>query len=188
MIDSGFAERLAAARAGEAWAVEALWHDLHPRILRFLRGVDPRHAEDLASETWLRIARDLGRFDGTEPEFRAWVFTIARYRWIDGRRRGRRDLAVSLPSEALSGVPAPDDPAKAVEDAAGLEAALALVRQLPPDLGEVILLRVVAGLDVAHVARIVGKRPGTVRVLQHRGLQRLAARLGSTAPLELRKL
>ena len=45
---------------------------------------------------------------------------------------------------------------------------------LVPDQAEVLLLRILAGLDVQRVAEIVGKRPGTVRVLQHRGLRRLA--------------
>ena len=56
-------------------------------------------------------------------------------------------------------------------------AALALVAELPPDQAEVVALRVLAGLEVAEVARIVGKRPGTVRVLAHRGLRRLAERM-----------
>jgi RNA polymerase sigma-70 factor (ECF subfamily) len=46
----------------------------------------------------------------------------------------------------------------------------------------VVLLRVVAGLDVTEVARIVGKRPGAVRVLAHRGLRRLAEQLATEAP------
>ena len=50
----------------------------------------------------------------------------------------------------------------------------ALVRALPADQAEVILLRTIAGLDVAQVAEVMGRRPGTVRVLQHRGLRRLA--------------
>jgi RNA polymerase sigma-70 factor (ECF subfamily) len=53
-------------------------------------------------------------------------------------------------------------------------AALALVAELPPDQAEVVALRVLGGLEVAEVARIVGKRPGAVRVLAHRGLRRLA--------------
>jgi RNA polymerase sigma-70 factor, ECF subfamily len=56
-------------------------------------------------------------------------------------------------------------------------AALALVAELPADQAEVVALRVLGGLDVAEVARIVGKRPGTVRVLAHRGLRRLARRV-----------
>jgi RNA polymerase sigma-70 factor (ECF subfamily) len=50
-------------------------------------------------------------------------------------------------------------------------------RTLPRDQAEVVLLRVVAGLDVAQVATITGKRPGTVRVVAHRALRRLARRL-----------
>ncbi len=58
-------------------------------------------------------------------------------------------------------------------------AALDLVATLPPDQAEAIILRVVAGLDVSQVAELMGKRPGTVRVLTHRGLRRLAERLGA---------
>ena len=49
---------------------------------------------------------------------------------------------------------------------------------LPADQAEAIVLRVVAGLEVQRVAELMGKRPGTVRVLTHRGLRRLAERLG----------
>jgi DNA-directed RNA polymerase specialized sigma24 family protein len=56
-------------------------------------------------------------------------------------------------------------------------AALAMVAELPADQAEVVALRVLGGLEVAEVARIVGKRPGTVRVLAHRGLRQLAKQL-----------
>jgi RNA polymerase sigma-70 factor (ECF subfamily) len=54
------------------------------------------------------------------------------------------------------------------------EAAIARIATLPSNQAEVVLLRVLAGLSVREVAAIVGKRPGTVRVLQHRALRRLA--------------
>jgi RNA polymerase sigma-70 factor (ECF subfamily) len=57
------------------------------------------------------------------------------------------------------------------------EAALERVATLPPDQAEVILLRVLGGLPVDEVATILGKRPGTIRVAQHRALRRLAAEL-----------
>jgi len=56
-----------------------------------------------------------------------------------------------------------------------------VVATLPPDQAEAVALRVVAGLDVDRVAEIMRKRPGTVRVLTHRGLRRLAERLGADA-------
>lgn len=61
-----------------------------------------------------------------------------------------------------------------VAASAGDEAAQRIVSLLSADQAEVILLRVVADLSVDQVAKIIGKRPGTVRVLQSRGLKRLS--------------
>ena len=83
-------------------------------------------------------------------------------------------------AETVDGADAAADPQLVVTEAAGTDAALALIATLPPDQAEVVLLRVVAGLDVATVAGIVDKQPGNVRVLAHRGLQRLMNRVGVT--------
>jgi RNA polymerase sigma-70 factor (ECF subfamily) len=169
-----FADVLEAARQGSHQAIAVLWRELHPRLLRFLRGLDPAAAEDVEAETWFVAARDLADFDGDERQFRAWMFTIARNRLIDWRRYEARRPSVAVTPEALDR-PADDDPAATALDAVGAEAAMALVRAcLPREQAEVILLRVVGGLEVAEVAAIVGKRSGTVRVLQHRGLRQLA--------------
>ena len=50
-----------------------------------------------------------------------------------------------------------------------------MIASLPAEQAEIIMLRVVAGLDAVDVARIVGKTPGAVRVAAHRGLRRLAS-------------
>ena len=73
----------------------------------------------------------------------------------------------------------PDAAGQAIENLA-TEAALAAVAALPPQQAEVILLRVVAGLDTAAVARIVGRSPGAVRVAAHRGLRRLSQMIAMT--------
>jgi RNA polymerase sigma-70 factor (ECF subfamily) len=178
-----FAPVLAAAQEGAEWAIAALWRDLHPRLLRFLRGLDPVFTEDVEAETWLVAARDLATFRGDEQQFRAWMFTIARNRLIDSRRREARRPSVATPPEILRERPADDDPAVTALDVLNADAAVALVREcLPPQQAEVILLRVVGGLDVDEVAAIVGKRPGNVRVLQHRGLRRLAERITEETP------
>lgn len=183
MATTEFAAVLSAAQEGAPWAIAILWRDLHPRLLRFLRGLDHVIAEDVEGETWLVAARDLAMFQGDERQFRAWMFTIARNRLIDSRRREARRPSVATPPEALYERQADDDPAVTALDVLGAEAAVALVREcLPPHQAEVILLRVLGGLDVDEVAAILGKRPGNVRVLQHRGLRRLAQRLSHEAP------
>jgi len=73
--------------------------------------------------------------------------------------------------------PGLDDTEAAVVAANETEAALARIAALPSGQAEVVLLRVLAGFEVADVAKIVGKKPGAVRVLQHRALQRLAEQL-----------
>ncbi|MFE0516760.1 sigma factor-like helix-turn-helix DNA-binding protein, partial [Streptomyces sp. NPDC058964] len=56
---------------------------------------------------------------------------------------------------------------------------LRLLRELPQDQAEAVLLRVVVGLDGPAAARVLGKRPGAVRTAAYRGLKRLARRLGA---------
>lgn len=177
MIGPSFKAVLAAAADGDELAFGALWRDLQPALLRYLHALAPGSGEDLASETWLRVVKGLGQFSGDERAFRAWVFTVARHRAVDRWRRSARRQDELVPLDALAHLPAPDDPASSAVDAISSQAAVAMIATLPPDQAEVLLLRVVAGLDVAEVAAITGKRPGNVRVLAHRALHRLAERL-----------
>jgi RNA polymerase sigma-70 factor (ECF subfamily) len=176
MLGSSFPALLVAAQGGDEQAFAVLWRDLQPAVLRYFQVAVREAAEDLAADIWVSVIGGLGRFRGDERAFRAWVFTVARHRAIDWRRQaGRRPTSVSI--ELLTEPSAPDDPVAAVLEAHSTRAALALLAELPPDQAEVVALRVLAGLEVAEVARIVGKRPGTVRVLAHRGLRRLAGRM-----------
>jgi RNA polymerase sigma-70 factor, ECF subfamily len=181
MIGDAFPAVLAAAARGDEDAFGRLWRELQPRLLRYLLVIAPGAAEDVASEAWLAVVRGIGRFQGNEASFRAWVFTIARHKAIDGRRRGARQPGEDVPIAGLADPAAPDDPADAALEGISTRAALALIATLPADQAEAIMLRVLAGLDVGRVAAIMGKRPGTVRVLTHRGLRRLAERLGAGA-------
>ena len=177
---------LTAAQDGGEWAVAALYRWLHPALISFLRARAGDDADDVASETWLAVARALSTFSGDETAFRSWVFTIAHRRLIDHHRTSaRRPATRSLNPAAADWDDAPldlagaDDPAGTVEAAlAGNDAIRRIVSLLPSDQAEIVLLRVVAGLPVEQVATITKRRPGTVRVLQHRALRRLADRLG----------
>jgi RNA polymerase sigma-70 factor (ECF subfamily) len=181
MIGPEFPAVLGAAARGDEDAFGRLWRDLQPRLLRYFRVVSPAAAEDLASETWLGVVRGIDRFEGNEPAFRAWVFTIARHEVLDWHRRAARRPAEDMAVNGLVERTAPDDPAADALEGFSTRAALALVATLPAGQAEAIVLRVVAGLGVDRVAAIMDKRPGTVRVLTHRGLRRLAERLGDDA-------
>jgi RNA polymerase sigma-70 factor (ECF subfamily) len=100
------------------------------------------------------------------------VFTIARRRGVDDvRRMTRQPLAAAA---HVDHEPADDDSADVALENLDTRAALALVATLPPLQAEVILLRVVAGLPVEAVAKMLRRSPGAVRVAAHRGLRALA--------------
>src|SRR5215207_3666982 len=183
MLGSSFPELLAAAQGGDEQAFAVLWRDLQPALLRYLRVAAPEAAEDLAADTWVSVICGLGRFRGDERAFRAWVFTVARHRAIDWRRQAGRRPTNLVPVEQLAERPAPDDPVAQVLEGQSTRAALALLAELPADHAEVVALRVLGGLEVSEVARMVGKRPRAVRVLAHRGLRRPAKLLKSAGQL-----
>ena len=168
---------LRSAQQGDEDGFRELYRDTQPRLLRYLRVLVPDDAEDLASETWLQIARDLGSFRGELDDFRGWATTIARNRALDHVRRRQRRPPTGAPLEELVHVPAPHDTADAALEAIDTDAALRLIAGLPADQAEAILLRVVIGLDAKAAAQVLGKRPGAVRTAAYRGLNRLAERL-----------
>jgi RNA polymerase sigma-70 factor (ECF subfamily) len=171
-----FEEVLPAARAGEGWALAELFRDLHPRILRYLRTVSPDEADDLTSDTWLDVVRALERFRGSQADFRALAFSIARTRVAESRDAAARRL---FEQERVDSVQVTDDGVRGddLEVAlSGLDTELALARilALPLDEAEVVLLRVLGGLNVNEVARSLEASPRRVRSLQRRALRRLA--------------
>ncbi|HET9188474.1 MAG TPA: RNA polymerase sigma factor [Acidothermaceae bacterium] len=186
MADIPFEQTLAAARSGDEQAFGTLWRALHPPLLRYLRVLAPKIADDVASEVWLQVIRGLRGFSGDEAGFKSWLFTIARNKVTDSARQAaRRPLEIS--DDDISPAVAPDDTAAQALERFDTEAALALIATLPPDQAEIIMLRVVAGLEVADVARVVRKSPGAVRVTSHRALRKLRellAQSGDSAAAE----
>lgn len=168
---------VAAARRGDAEAFRLLYRDVQPRLLRYLRALAGDDAEDVASETWLQVARDIGGFDGDYAGFRGWVTTIARHRALDQARYRSRRPAVAVSADDLASLPAGDDTAAAGIEAVTTEAALRLIATLPADQAEAVLLRAVVGLDAESAGKVMGKRAGAVRTAAHRGLRTLAQRL-----------
>ena len=166
------------ARAGDREALGALWRAHQHLLLRYFRGRGSTQPEDLASQVWIDVAASLHRFSGDSDAFRRWLFTIARRRQIDATRRAARrpeDLDPGAGAELADA-----SSAREFEDVGALDRALALVRRLPPDMAEAVLLRVVADMAVDEVAQVMGRREGHVRVLVHRGLRKLAEELAVT--------
>jgi RNA polymerase sigma factor (sigma-70 family) len=178
-IGAGFPDVLRGARTGAEWALEAIYRDLAPIVIGYLRGQGVADPDDVASEVFVGMVRNIATFEGDERAFRAWVFSIAHNRLIDQRRRrSRRPEQLTDPAE-LTGSLAEGLVADADRE---LEARVPgpagrAVLTLPPDQRAVVLLRVVADLSVTEVSSILGKSEGAVKALQRRALRRLAREL-----------
>jgi RNA polymerase sigma-70 factor (ECF subfamily) len=177
--DGELGAAVARAQDGDEAAFAVAYRLVQPGLLGYLRGLVGDDAEDVASDAWLEIARDLGRFRGDGAGFRGWTATIARHRALDHLRRQKvRPRPTALEQDMLD-LPGPHSTPDQALESLSTEYALDLVRGLPRDQAEAVLLRVVVGLDGPAAARVLGKRPGAVRTAAYRGLKRLAHQLGA---------
>lgn len=175
--DPALERALLAARDGDEPAFAALYRDLQPRLLRYASVLVGAEAEDMTAETWLQVARGIRGFVGDLDGFRGWVTTICRNRSVDHlRRRGRRP-SDPIDTAELEDRPGGQDTPEAALGAMSTRWAIDRILALPDAEAEAVLLRAVVGLDTTTAARVLGKRPGTVRVAAHRGLKRLAGAL-----------
>ncbi|OKI09875.1 RNA polymerase [Streptomyces sp. CB02923] len=178
--DSRLTVAVQAAQGGDEAAFRTVYRAVHPRLIGYVRTlVGEADAEDVASEAWLQITRDLPRFSGDADRFRGWAARIARNRALDHiRMRGRRP-AVGGDETELTDRPGASDTADEAMEALGTGHTFRLISRLPQDQAEAVVLRVVVGLDAKSAAGVLGKRPGAVRTAAHRGLRRLADLLGA---------
>ncbi|MFI5725806.1 RNA polymerase sigma factor [Streptomyces cyaneofuscatus] len=181
--DAELTAAVLAAQDGDEDAFRAVYRAVQPRLLGYIRTlVGEPDAEDVASEAWLQIARDLDRFSGDADRFRGWAARIARNRSLDHLRMRSRRPAIGGDETELTGRPAESDTAGDAMEALDTDRTMSLIAQLPQDQAEAVVLRVVVGLDAKSAAQTLGKRPGAVRTAAHRGLKRLAELLGAEHP------
>lgn len=149
-----------------------LYEDLAPVVVGYLRLHGAAEPEDVASEAFLGVFRNLDGFSGDEDGFRSWVFTIVHRRLIDERRRRGRRPRLDPIEDADLPVEGGDVEAEVLAGLGG-----GWVREvldgLTGDQRAVVLLRTLAGFSVEETAAVLDKRRGAVRALQHRGLERI---------------
>jgi RNA polymerase sigma-70 factor (ECF subfamily) len=177
VLDSELTADIDRAKGGDEAAFTRIFRAVQPGLLRYLAALTGNEAEDVASETWSQVCRDLDKFRGDIDGFRGWVATIARHRAIDHlRARGRRPMD-PVPVEELHEHAAPETTEGSALESISTNAAMTVIRSLPKDQAEAVLLRTVMGLDAKSAGRVLGKRAGAVRAAAFRGLQNLADRV-----------
>ena len=155
---------------GDRDALEELYLIHFDRIYSYLHmSVGNRHdAEDLTTQTFLKMLESIGKFRFRAAPFSAWLFRIAHNLAMDHFRASRR---IQLEEE----VPEPvGDAEVSAEDEAmhsiGKQSMLELIDELSPEQRQVLTLKFVFNFGNSEVATILGKTEGAVKSLQHRAL------------------
>jgi RNA polymerase sigma-70 factor (ECF subfamily) len=171
---------VARGQRGDREALEELYLIHFDRIYSYLHvSVGNRHdAEDLTTQTFLKMLEKIGSFRWQSAPFSAWLFRIAHNLAMDHFRARRR----WQPEEEV-----PEPPAHEAEPSAELEAMrtigresmLQLIEDLSPEQQQVLTLKFVFNLPNAEVAAILDKTQGAVKSLQHRALISLQKQIES---------
>ena len=168
------------ARQGSIKAFDDIYRSLAGQVASYLRWHRASDPDGLTNDVFAQVHRNLPRFEGDEHGFRSWVFTIAHHRMIDDRRRANRQpqLQDELAVEEHMGLGDVEDDAFAV---LAHDRVRDLLTVLSPDQRDVVLLRIIADLSVEEVARMLDKREGAIKALQHRALATLRRHLDRLA-------
>jgi RNA polymerase sigma-70 factor, ECF subfamily len=124
-------------------------------------------AEDATSQTFTKALRGLQGFENRS--FRSWLFSIAYRVVVDIYRKRRPDTTLDNVADPSDPDPTPEEAALARDDGRQIRA---LLGSLTDDQRQVLELRL-AGLSGREIAETLGRSVGSVRLLQHRAIQRL---------------
>ena len=167
-IGQDFPQVLAAAQEGAEWAWAQLYHSVANQLASFARAKGAPEPEDVVGEVFYDVARNVKSFEGSEGNFRSWVFGIAHNRLVDQWRREGR-----LKDEPRQ-VPATVEPAETTAISGALDSpAFQALGGLTDQQRTVMILRTVADLSVNEVADALDLKPNAVKALQHRAVKQL---------------
>jgi RNA polymerase sigma-70 factor, ECF subfamily len=163
-------ELVARGQQGDRDALEELYLIHFDRIYSYLHvSVGNRHdAEDLTTQTFLKMLEKIGTFKWQSAPFSAWLFRIAHNLAMDHFRSRRR----WQPEEEVPEPPGEEEPSAELEamQIIGRESMLKLIDRLSPEQQQVLTLKFVFNLPNAEVAAILDKTEGAIKSLQHRAL------------------
>jgi RNA polymerase sigma-70 factor (ECF subfamily) len=174
-------ELVARGQQGDRDALEELYLIHFDRIYSYLHvSVGNRHdAEDLTTQTFLKMLEKIGTFKWQSAPFSAWLFRIAHNLAMDHFRARRRwQLEEEVPEP-----PGEEEPAAELVamQTIGRESMLKLIDHLSPEQQQVLTLKFVFNLPNAEVAAILDKTEGAIKSLQHRALVSLQKQIAQSS-------
>ncbi len=166
------------AQHGDREALEELYLLHFDRIYSYLHmSVGNRSdAEDLTTQTFLKMLESIKRFRWGSAPFSAWLFRIAHNLAIDHFRASRR----WQPEEEVPDPPGDEEPSAEAQalQSIGRQSMLELIENLSHEQQQVLTLKFVFNFPNGEVATILGKTEGAIKSLQHRALVSLQKKIG----------
>lgn len=167
------AQQVAAAQK-DSQAFGALYDQYAPLIYRYLlsRLGNVEEARDITSQTFLKAVELFPQYNH-RGYFSAWLFSIARSKYVDHLRKTRHGV-VAINEEQLDPRP---DPLNELVDSERLTELTKRIRALAPEEQELLRLRYVADLSFAEMAELLRVSEGAVKKRIYRLLARLQSQL-----------
>jgi RNA polymerase sigma-70 factor (ECF subfamily) len=176
---------LAGAKQGNRPAFEELVRRTARLVFSrcYLEAGDVHQAEDLTQETFLVAWRSIRQVSDS-GKLRPWLISIAHSTAIDAARRsGRKKRSAggtrADDREMLRLADGKPTPPETIEQKEQRERALAVLRDLPDEYRQVLMLRYLGGADYETISRQLALSNGSLRGLLHRGLALLRSRMNA---------
>ena len=169
------------AQTGDAACFGRLYDHYLTPIYRFiaLKVGTRQEAEDLSHEVFISAWQKLPTYQAQGFPFSSWLYKIARNRVIDYYRTKKTHLSIDdevSVDEDMFGVQSEID--NVLDVGLDIAAVKVAMQQLTPEQREVVQLRFLDELSPAEIAKLLDKREGTVRIIQHRAIHKLKQLLG----------
>jgi RNA polymerase sigma-70 factor (ECF subfamily) len=182
--ESRLKQQVKRAARGDEQAAAELFDNYYPRLYRYaLSRLGSEHdAQDVASEAFAKVLRDLDRFRWKGAGFEAWLFRIASNLVIDHFRKGGREEVRDTTGD-LEETLSEETPETVLLDMEARDELGGMLARLSADQREVLLLRFAGGLNTNEVAQVMGRKANAVRQLQFRALDTLRARMSDVGSI-----
>ena len=180
LSDSDYNEEdiLARASQGDKDAFGALYERYAERIFNYVyyRTGNQHDAEDLTARVFQRAMNHIRNYTDRGVPFSAWLYRIAHNlvaNWHRDRSR-KQEIAIDdlpvLPTKS-------DHPERNLVRSQEQEALLRMIRKLPPERQNLLILKFVENMSNAEIGNIMGRSEGAVKSLYHRTLLALRDQL-----------
>ena len=158
---------------GNQFAFTRIYDEYFTKVYRYIYSLvgNQTEAEDLAQDVFIKALHAIGSYKFKGAPFSAWLFRIAHNQVIDYWRKQKKEKTTTL-DEAIT-VTSENNPVTMIEQMSELEELTTALKKIPEAQGEVVSLRFISGLSIAEVAESLGKREGTIKALQFKGIASL---------------